>query len=322
MKKELTQCLGSNLLFACLMNMTIAAQPPTKMGAWKILAPIPDPVGFAGMFAGVLGGRLLAGGGSQFATKPIWLGGNKSYSDRIFSLSSMMGSWREEELRLPSARCFFAHVATREAIYLAGGMGAEGSFKTCYRLVAEKEGLALMSMPDLSAPLSHAVAGILGDRMYVIGGLKHPGDKSATTEVWSLKVGAENASEEKWRRERDYPGPGVFAASAATDSRFIYVLSGLSFDATGGLVPAKGACRFDSETSTWQLLPNLPEPRAGAASTSFFFISRKTDAHRRIRPDLSRSNAGPPRIQRSDARTRYRKTAMGKRSDSPAFARG
>ena len=47
------------------------APDSTPLHGWTLFAPLPDRVGFGGMFAGVLSGRLVAGGGSQFPDKPL-----------------------------------------------------------------------------------------------------------------------------------------------------------------------------------------------------------------------------------------------------------
>jgi len=69
--------------------------------SWAILPSLPDPVGFAGMFAGVSGACLLAGEGSRFLDTFPWEGGTKSFSDRVFKLSSITTSWELLEDRLP-----------------------------------------------------------------------------------------------------------------------------------------------------------------------------------------------------------------------------
>jgi hypothetical protein len=70
-----------------------AATPTAGSPGWRSLAPIPDPIGFAGMFAGAVDGRLYAGGGSQFVDRPQWLNGTKVMTDQIFVLDELDGAW-------------------------------------------------------------------------------------------------------------------------------------------------------------------------------------------------------------------------------------
>jgi len=234
------------------------------MSEWKILAPLPDPIGFGGMFAGVLNGRLVTGGGSQW-DKPIWLKGQKRFSDRIFSLAIPAAAWREEALRLPEKRGHFASAATPEAIYLAGGVDAAGCASAAYELRAQGEGLVCNRLPDLPHPIGYAVAAIAGGRLWVVGGMREPAGKVASNEVWSLALAAP-AQSAGWRREADLPGTGVFVAAAASDGSALYVFGGMAFDAAGKYQPSKQACRLNCQDGKWSRLPDLPEPRVGAAS--------------------------------------------------------
>src|SRR5262249_53565983 len=77
-------------------HLTMSAAPnkteSTPTG-WFQLAPLPDPIGLGGMAAGVLEGRLVAAGGSQW-DQPIWAKGKRLLSDRIFVLDQPDGKWR------------------------------------------------------------------------------------------------------------------------------------------------------------------------------------------------------------------------------------
>ena len=64
-------CQLALFLLTCLLTLTHAAGAP----GWTRLPSLPDPEGFASMFAGVSGGALLAAGGANFADKKPWDGG-------------------------------------------------------------------------------------------------------------------------------------------------------------------------------------------------------------------------------------------------------
>lgn len=119
---------------------------------WKLFAPIPDRVGFGGMFAGVLGGRLVAGGGSQFPDKPLWLKGEKAFSEKIFTLAAPGAKWIEHATRLPAAVGGGASAATADAIYHAGGINASGCLRTGWAMRTQGDGFAFSALPDLPTP--------------------------------------------------------------------------------------------------------------------------------------------------------------------------
>src|SRR5688572_18046733 len=70
-----------------LAAAAVLAVSPLPAGVVTTLPPVPDPVGFAGAFAGVDGTRLVAGGGANFPDgKMPWEGGKKVWHDRLFAL--------------------------------------------------------------------------------------------------------------------------------------------------------------------------------------------------------------------------------------------
>src|SRR3546814_13950609 len=61
---------------------------------WQQLPQLPDPVGFAGVYAGVSGGSLIVAGGANFpeGTRP-WSGGVQQWSDQVFALEGGSNRW-------------------------------------------------------------------------------------------------------------------------------------------------------------------------------------------------------------------------------------
>lgn len=234
-----------------------SAQPAA---GWKSLSPLPDPVGYAGMAAGVLGGRLVATGGSQW-DRPIWRQGTRSFTDRVFVLDASDGTWRTAAARLPVPSGHFASASADDAIYLAGGNSAAGSLATVYVIKPDGNDYRLERLPDLPAPTGYAAAAVAGGRMFVVGGVPDPASKAARREVWSLDLRDPAA----WRREADLPGPGVIVPVAAGQGDALYVFGGMTFDSEGKPVPSRAACRLPRAGGQWEILPDLPEPRVGTA---------------------------------------------------------
>src|SRR6188474_1845861 len=61
---------------------------------WRQITPLPDPRGYAGMFAGVAGGKLIVAGGANFPDTMPWEGGKKVWYDTVFVLDRSDGQWR------------------------------------------------------------------------------------------------------------------------------------------------------------------------------------------------------------------------------------
>ncbi|MBS0661810.1 MAG: hypothetical protein JSR48_00980 [Verrucomicrobia bacterium] len=241
--------------------LALAATSAAGATGWTVLAPVPDPVGFGGMFAGVLAGRLVAGGGSQW-DRPVWRGGTRQVSDRIFVLSGPAGRWAVARDRLPEPRGHAACGPTTGAICLAGGLGRRGALASVIEVTAAGDRIVTRRLPDLPAPRVYAAGAVVGGRFWVVGGMADPAGREATREVWSLDLGAGGAG---WRREPDLPEAGLFVPATATDGRCLYVLGGMATDAAG-MRPSARSYRLDPAAGRWERLPDLPEPRVGPAS--------------------------------------------------------
>ncbi len=254
--------LATLLLMMTALVRAAAAEPP--LHGWQLLAPLPDPVGYGGMFAGVLGGRLVAGGGAQFHDRPNWLQGEKKFSDRLFVLADPTAAWVEEEVRLPAPVAYAASAATGDSICVVGGVNAAGCLAHAMQIRADGEKLRFAPLPDFPHPIGNAAAAIARGRMYVFGGVTDPASKTPSIETWSLDLA--DSPTRAWRREPDCPDAGVFVGAAGSDGDSIYAFGGIGFDATGKAIPSARAYRLAPEAKAWQRLADLPEARVGPAT--------------------------------------------------------
>ncbi len=261
--------LGVSALVFTMLSPDSSATPPSGApGGVTALASLPDPTGFAGMFAAVLDGKLWTGGGSQW-DKPFWLGGKRSLSDRIYVLAEPGGAWKLSESRLPRAVGHFAAVAEGDRVYLCGGIGPAGVVADVVVGRFTDGGLQWTSLPPLPRGLVYASAGMAGGRLFVVGGLLRPEDRSASSEVWSLPGDPAAAIRDGWRREPDLPFGGLFVAAVGGQRDRLYVISGMGFDAEGKYVPSRSLSVFSTVDRVWRSAASLPEGRVGASPPCF-----------------------------------------------------
>lgn len=227
---------------------------------WRSLASLPDSTGFGGMAGGVLDDQLLVAGGSQW-DKPLWAGGKRLLSDRIFTLADPHGAWREEKTRLPYAVGGMPMAADGRAIYGAGGLGNAGTLTSSFKIEPIKGTWSVTPLPALPAPVVYGTGAVANGRFYVIGGLDSIDAKAAKREVWSLPVAGRNAA---WRREPDLPDTGLFVTAATGVAGDVYVFGGMAFSANGTATPSKAAYRL--RAGKWERLADLPEARVGSCS--------------------------------------------------------
>lgn len=248
-------------LTGLLFLMTLATSSAQPVPGWKSLASLPDPIGYAGMTAGVLDGRLVATGGTQWSL-PVWLKGTRKFNDEIFVLDALDGQWRTAKARLPEPCGHFAAAATANAIYFAGGTDPKGCRTAAYELRAEGGDYAFRRLPDLPKPIGYSAGAIAGGRFFVIAGVSDPASTSPSSEVWSLDLAKPEAG---WSREADLPGPGLLVPAAGSDGTAVYVFGGMAFEA-GKPKPSTAAYRLAQAGGTWEELPAIPEPRVGINS--------------------------------------------------------
>ena len=95
------------------------------------LPEVPDRHGFAGAFAGISNGHLLAGGGANFPDGVMpWDGGKKVWHDRVFALDlrARDAGWREVG-KLPAPNGYGVSLTVPEGVLIIGGGNATRHFR-------------------------------------------------------------------------------------------------------------------------------------------------------------------------------------------------
>ena len=103
------------------------------------LPDVPDPHGFAGAFAGISSGHLLAGGGANFPDGVMpWNGGKKVWHDRVFALDlrDRDAAWREIG-RLPAPNGYGVSLTVPEGVLLIGGGDAARNFREVWMMTLD-----------------------------------------------------------------------------------------------------------------------------------------------------------------------------------------
>ena len=252
--------------FLVFMTTLATAAPPAT--DWKTLPPLPDPVGFGGMFAGVADGVLFTGGGSRFIDKPVWNGGKKVFSDKVFVLKNSAGPWEVLSDTLPLELAHGASAPHGSSVIYAGGMNASGALKNVYRISLTNGALQVADLPELPHPLVYAAAAVVQDVLYVVGGVTDAASTQPSKEFWALPLASNQPS--VWTKLPDFPGKPGIVMSAAGAGESLYVFGGMHYlpseDGKTRPVPQDNAYRYDPATRTWTQLEDMPFARVGAAT--------------------------------------------------------
>lgn len=246
------------LLMLSLGASAVAADP-------ERLPTLPDKEGFAGCFAGVSNGVLLVAGGANFPDKKPWEGGRKVWYDTIFALDRPDGSWRIAG-RLPRPLGYGVSVTQGQRVVCVGGSDADRHHAEAFRLDWQGGRVRTTPLRPLPQPLANACGALVGDILYVAGGLQGPEDRATVRTVWQIDLAA---AEPQWRALPPLPGSGrMLAVAAAFDGAF-HVAGGVDLAADAGKQVQRryltDAYRYAPGTG-WQRLPDLPHPVAAAPS--------------------------------------------------------
>jgi cyclically-permuted mutarotase family protein len=171
------------ILCGCFMlNATAQKRRDECVLNWKKIAEIPSEdgtqsnPGLAGPITGVCGSKaLIVAGGSNFPDALPWKGGHKTYHSRIYILLKKGKdefSWVTTPLPLLGVPVAYpANVEIPNGLLSIGGENDQGALKrvVCYKWKNRK--LHTQSFPDLPVEISSAGAALIGNKVYLAGGI-------------------------------------------------------------------------------------------------------------------------------------------------------
>jgi N-acetylneuraminate epimerase len=242
---------------------------PSTPGAPDIvrLPDVPDPHGFAGAFAGVTDGHLVAGGGANFPDGVMpWNGGRKVWHDRVFALDLRVGdaAWREIG-RLPAPNGYGVSLTVAGGVLLIGGGDATRNFAEVSLMTLDGGRPSFRALPALPVPLAQMAGAVVGRDVHVAGGIEKPDATTASARHWRLDLDAVAIG---WQAMPALPAPGRILATAAAIGDSFYLVGGCSLAADTAGRPARtylrDAWRFSG--GRWTRLADLPRASAAAAS--------------------------------------------------------
>jgi SSS family transporter len=195
--------------------------------AWRELAPVPDPVGFAAPFAGVAQGQLLLAGGANFADgQRPWDGGIKVWHDRVFALERPQGEWRVVG-RLPFPVGYGVSVTIPAGLLCIGGNDAARHLAEVLLLRLDADTVVAEAWPPLPTPLAYACGARVDGMVYIVGG-QTDANALPGRQLWALDLGNPAAG---WREREPLPGRGRMLAVAGVLDGALHVFGGVDLEA-------------------------------------------------------------------------------------------
>ena len=260
----------------------LSAQPVKQDGPLFRFAEIPvlpDPVGFAGMFAGVAGESMVAAGGHRFADGvPWWDGGVKVWSDAIFIYSFRTKSWRVASQTLARPVGDGVSASYNGEIVFAGGGDAHRAYADVVSLRNVEGHLRIDSLPPMPRPCLRMGGALVGSILYIVAGRDHPTQGPSLQTFWAMDL-AEQPAARRWKSLPPWPGPARMMPIVASAQGCLLVVGGIEVvvDNQGRALNRapylRDAYRYrpgaGDSAGAWESLPSTPHPVAGAPSPAW-----------------------------------------------------
>ncbi len=259
----------SSLVFKALISFLIlllsyipstTAQQAPDLLSWEQLTPLPDSIGLAGAYAGISGDALLVAGGANFPTGSNFDGHPKIWHDQIYILPDMHGEWLTG-FNLPAPLAYGISTTWGTAVVCIGGGDQFTHSDTVFLLEWTGETVTKTDLPPLPAPMAFGAGVILGDVLYVAGGITTPGSTTAMHTFWGMDL---SAAQRQWQVLPNWPGPERLLPVMATHNNKVYLFGGASLSADTEGNPLRtwltDGYRFDVTSQTWSKLGDIPMP--------------------------------------------------------------
>jgi N-acetylneuraminate epimerase len=251
------------VLLAALVIMNAKLNASAANLHWQQLPPLPDPIGFAGPFAGTSGGALIVAGGANFPDKMPWEGGKKIWHNAAFVLDQTNGVWRGN-FKLPRPLGYGVSVTTSDGVLCIGGSDDKQHVREVFLLTWTGGKLKTQALPPLPGPLANSCGAVLDQTVFLAGGTATPDATNALKNFWSLDLKQRGAP---WRALAPWPGPARMLSVAAVLGDSFYVAGGTDLfpDAQGRPVRTylRDVYRFTPGTG-WRRVADMPHPVVAA----------------------------------------------------------
>lgn len=246
------------------MAMTVVAMMGTWIGAlragdglqWREMPALPRAL--AGHMCLAQRGEIVSLGGTY------WTENRKHWSDRAWVFDASGQAWRQG-WHLPEPVAYGVLVSDGGNLELIGGASEAGASRRVYDLDSAN-GSIWTRAGDLPEPRVHACGGIIGDRVYIVGGTRDANDFStATASMISRAIHEKNGT---WRTHHAIPDAGMALAAGAVCNGGLYVFGGMKISGRD-VVNLDGAWAFDAAKEQWRALRRLPFAVRGASGCTY-----------------------------------------------------
>jgi N-acetylneuraminic acid mutarotase len=207
----------------------------------------------------------VVAGGANFPDGMPWEGGKKIWHDSVFVLPESDGTWLKG-FKLSRAIGYGVSITTTDGVLCAGGSDGEGHYRDVFLLTWTGGRLESKPLPPLPKAMANGCGALVGQTVYLAGGIETPDATIAMKTFWSLDLSKPDPA---WRELDPWPGPARMLAVAGACQGSFYLFSGteLQPNAEGKTVRRYLADAYCFKPGAgWKKLSDLPRPAAAAPS--------------------------------------------------------
>ena len=213
-------------------------------------AGMPENVGLAGAYSGIVEGKLLVLGGANFPDKYPWEGGTKTWWSTLYSYDLQTGKWTVYDDFLDRPLAYGVSISLPEGLLCIGGCDRTQCSDNVFLIKKEEDSFVIdsVSYPSLPVPLANAT-GAMGDNcIYIAGGQETMVNEQSTHHFYMLDL---MHKERGWQEMPDWNGPSLsYAVGVAQGERF-YLFSGRSYAPDEAMVEHTEGYVFEPGIGKW-----------------------------------------------------------------------
>jgi SSS family transporter len=151
-------------------------------------------------------------------------------------------------------------------VAFCGGSNADGHHADCWLLRWKSGKLQQEALPSLPRACANACGALLGDTIYIAGGIERPDSTTAMHQFWAMNL---REQPWQWRELPPWPGPERMLSTAAVQDGAFYLSSGASLASSTDGKPVRSyltdAYRYRPKDG-WTRIADLPRAAVAAAS--------------------------------------------------------
>lgn len=217
--------------------------------------------GLAGPVTGIIGDRLIVGGGANFPEEMPWEGGEKHYATEAYIyVIEEDGLELIRTQTLDGMASYPGNCSAEGVLFSAGGENGDGPVHSVLRISLENDSLVTEELPSLPVPLTNGGLAYVSGKLYFLGGENR---ERVSDKIYELDLAGE--AKEWIEAAFRLPYPVSNAVVASDGGNKIYVAGGRMRNTNAVSTIYDGVYEVDLQERVVHRVATLP--RASAAGT-------------------------------------------------------